>query len=71
VIVLAQDQAGPARTESVADGVLRCIGKPGEALRTGLEFGDYVLALEWVDQPEIAHRPGPLRVMRYTTSVLA
>lgn len=32
---------------SVADGVLRCTGKPPAVLRTEREYGDYQLTLQW------------------------
>jgi hypothetical protein len=45
--VLEGQGADPAKTWSVADGILRCTGKPAGYLRTDREFGDYVLTLEW------------------------
>ncbi|WP_165223276.1 3-keto-disaccharide hydrolase [Aquisphaera insulae] len=39
--------ADPARTWSVADGVLKCTGKPVGYLKTEREYGDYTLTLEW------------------------
>jgi hypothetical protein len=42
-----QKDADPARTWSVAGGVLKCSGKPVGYLRTDREFADYVLTLEW------------------------
>jgi hypothetical protein len=45
--VLAQEKADPARTWSVADGLLKCTGKPAGYIKTDQEFGDYVLTLEW------------------------
>jgi hypothetical protein len=45
--VLDQAGADPARTWSVADGVLKCTGKPAGYIKTDREFGDYVLTLQW------------------------
>lgn len=45
--VLDQAGADPARTWSVADGVLRCTGKPAGYIKTDREFDDYVLTLQW------------------------
>ena len=45
--VLEREGADPARTWSVADGLLRCTGKPAGYIKTDKEFGDYVLRLEW------------------------
>jgi hypothetical protein len=45
--VLAQEKADPAQTWSVANGLLKCTGKPAGYIKTDQEFGDYVLTLEW------------------------
>jgi hypothetical protein len=45
--VLDQKDADPARTWNVADGVLKCTGKPAGYIKTDREFADYVLALEY------------------------
>ncbi|MFO0891758.1 MAG: DUF1080 domain-containing protein [Isosphaeraceae bacterium] len=45
--VLDQPGADPSKTWSVADGLLKCTGKPVGYLKTDREFGDYVLRLEW------------------------
>src|SRR5262249_29483459 len=45
--VLDQAGADPARTWSVADGVLKCTGKPAGYIKTDREFGDYLLTLQW------------------------
>ncbi|QEH38354.1 hypothetical protein OJF2_69550 [Aquisphaera giovannonii] len=39
--------ADPSRTWSVADGVLKCTGKPVGYLKTDREYSDYVLTVEW------------------------
>jgi hypothetical protein len=43
------DQAGadPAKTWSVADGLLRCTGRPAGYIKTDKEYSDYMLTLEW------------------------
>ena len=45
--VLDQRGADPARTWSVADGLLKCTGKPAGYIKTDREFADYVLTLQW------------------------
>lgn len=45
--VLDQKGADPAKTWSVADGLLKCTGKPAGYIKTDKEFGDYVLTLQW------------------------
>lgn len=46
--VVADEKGGDsAETWSVADGVLRCKGRPIGYVRTDKEFGDYTLTLEW------------------------
>jgi len=45
--VFDDEKADPAKTWSVADGVLQCTGKPVGYLKTEKEFSDYVLTLEW------------------------
>ena len=45
--VLDQAGADPARIWSVADGVLKCTGKPAGYIKTDREFADYVLTLQW------------------------
>jgi hypothetical protein len=41
------DQADPAKTWSVKDGVIRCTGVPAGYLRTEGNFRNYLLAVEW------------------------
>jgi hypothetical protein len=45
--VLDQAGADPARTWSVADGLLKCTGKPAGYIKTDKDYSDYVLTLEW------------------------
>jgi hypothetical protein len=46
--VLDDPNADPAKTWSVADGVLKCTGQPVGYIRTTKDdFKDYVLTLEW------------------------
>ncbi len=46
--VVADEGSGePAGTWTVADGVLKCAGRPIGYLKTEKEYGDYALALEW------------------------
>jgi hypothetical protein len=46
--VLDDKAADPAKTWSVADGILKCTGRPVGYIRTDKEdFKDYVLMLEW------------------------
>lgn len=45
--VLAEKGADPKQTWSVADGLLKCTGKPVGYIRTDKEYGDYVLTLQW------------------------
>ncbi len=45
--VVADGEGGSAETWSVADGVLRCTGRPAGYVKTDEEFGDYKLTLEW------------------------
>ncbi|GIW86106.1 MAG: hypothetical protein KatS3mg108_0430 [Isosphaeraceae bacterium] len=46
--VLDKPDADPAQTWSVADGVLRCTGRPIGYIRTNKDdYHDYVLTLEW------------------------
>ncbi len=45
--VLDQADADPSKTWSVADGMLRCTGKPAGYIKTEKEYGDYLLTLEW------------------------
>src|SRR5436190_14887057 len=42
-----RDNADPAKTWSVADGVIRCAGKPTGYLRTEKDYRDYKLTIEW------------------------
>jgi len=44
---LADPKAKMEDVWSVADGVLRCKGKPGGYLRTEADYENYVLTLEW------------------------
>ena len=39
--------ADPAKTWSVADGVIRCAGKPSGYLRTEADYANYLLHVEW------------------------
>ena len=39
--------ADPAKTWSVRDGVIHCVGKPNGYLRTEQEYRDYKLTVEW------------------------
>jgi hypothetical protein len=39
--------ADAATTWSVADGVIRCVGKPAGYLRTESDYADYLLHVEW------------------------
>jgi hypothetical protein len=41
------NKADPKLTWSVADGVIRCTGKPNGCMVTSKEYGDYVLKLKW------------------------
>ena len=52
--VLDEAGANPARTWSVADGVLRCTGRPVGYIKSDREFADYVLRLEWRWSPGTA-----------------
>jgi hypothetical protein len=45
--VLDQKDADPAKTWSVADGVLKCTGHPAGYIKTDREFADYTLTLEY------------------------
>jgi hypothetical protein len=46
--VLDKPDADPAKTWTVADGVLKCTGQPVGYIRTNRDdFHDYVLTLEW------------------------
>lgn len=45
--VLDDKDAEPKDTWSVADGILKCTGKPAGYIRTDDEFEDYVLTLDW------------------------
>lgn len=40
-------KADPKETWSVADGVIRCTGKPNGCVVTKAEYGDYVLKVKW------------------------
>jgi len=39
--------ADPAKTWSVADGVIRCTGRPSGYLRTEADYANYLLHVEW------------------------
>lgn len=41
------NNADAAKTWSVADGVIRCTGKPAGYLRTESDYADYLLHVEW------------------------
>src|SRR5258706_13707038 len=41
-----RDSADPAQTWSVADGLIRCTGKPTGYLRTEKDYRDYKLTIE-------------------------
>jgi hypothetical protein len=42
-----EKNADPAKTWSIADGVIRCVGQPMGYLLTEKEYGDYVLRVQW------------------------
>src|SRR6185436_14103129 len=42
-----RDNADPTKTWSVADGVIKCAGKPTGYLRTEKDYRDYKLTIEW------------------------
>lgn len=44
---LKDDKADPAKTFSVADGVLKCTGEPFGYLRSKEAYQNYVLTVEW------------------------
>jgi len=48
-----RDNGDPAKTWSVADGLLRCTGNPAGYVRTRVDYADYRLHVEWrwVDKP--------------------
>lgn len=45
--IVADEEGGGAETWSVAEGVLKCAGRPAGYVKTDEEFGDYTLTLEW------------------------
>jgi hypothetical protein len=45
--VYLRDNADPAKTFSIKDGVISCTGKPNGYMITDKEYGDYVLRLKW------------------------
>lgn len=45
--IVADEEGGGAETWSVAEGELKCAGRPAGYVKTDEEFGDYTLTLEW------------------------
>jgi hypothetical protein len=45
--IYLRDNADPAKTFSVKDGVIHCAGKPSGYMLTEKEYGDYVLRVQW------------------------
>lgn len=42
-----RNDANPTNTWSVADGLIKCTGKPTSYIRTGKDYRDYKLTVEW------------------------